>query len=203
MKDREVILITGKTGTGKSVLFRELISNQKRFIIFDSIKEYRDLRPPFPALFIYDPIDLLVYLQNNRHENYRIVFDPANPFGKVRLMRPEREVTLFEWLCGVVYELNDITLGIEELGKHETRKDISPNLYNLICLGRHKSISLYATTQRPAQISTDFKAQITKFISFRQHLENDIKWIGDCIGNAKEAETLRSLEQYQHKEYKL
>jgi len=113
------------------------------------------------------------------------------------MLKNGQEITACELLCKIVYDcLADVTLGIEELGKHETRKELAPNLYNIICLGRHKAISLYATTQRSAQISTDVKAQVNRLVAFRQHLPNDIAWIGDCIGNPQEAETLRTLGDF-------
>ncbi len=196
MKSREVLLITGKTGSGKSVMFRSRIKDEPRFIIFDSVKEYDDPASPFPALFIQDFHTLIDYLAANKNKSYRIVFDPSRPF-EVIVLRTGEEISALEFLCKIVYDcLHDVTLAIEELGKHPTQKELAPNLYNITCLGRHKGISLFATTQRAAQIHTDFKAQITQFIAFRQHLPNDIEWIGDCIGDPKEAETLRSLEKF-------
>jgi DNA helicase HerA-like ATPase len=213
MKTREVVLITGMTGSGKSVFFRDLIQSQPRFIILDTVKEYREMRPPFPAAFISDFPSLVAYLRANKTGSFRIIFDPRNPFELITL-NDGRQVTVSELLSKIVYDgLYNVTLGIEELGKHATQKEIAPNLYNIICLGRHRQISLFATTQRAAQISTDFKAQITRFVAFRQHLPNDIGWIGECIGDPQEAESLRNLSQFiygqgmrpgeHYKEYKL
>ena len=189
-------MITGKTGSGKSVMFRKLIQEQKRFIIFDSIKEYSASRPVFPALYIQDVRLLLDYLERNKSKPFRIVYDPPETFAGIELVTGEKISTL-ELICKIVYRgLTDVALGIEELGKHETQKRLAPHLYDIICLGRHKQISLFATTQRAAQISTDFKAQVTKFVAFKQHLPNDLKWIGDCIGDFNEAETLRALDEF-------
>ncbi|MFA5101125.1 MAG: hypothetical protein WC547_09610, partial [Candidatus Omnitrophota bacterium] len=107
------------------------------------------------------------------------------------------KVTSCEFLCQIVYEtLTNATIVIEELGKFETRKDLAPWLYNIICLGRHKALSVYATSQRPAQVHPDFKAQVNKLISFRQHLQNDLEGLAYCIGDIKEAETLRTLAPF-------
>ena len=196
MKSRQVLLLTGKTGSGKSVMFRSRIKDEARFIIFDSVKEYADPASPFPALFVQDFKTLIDYLSANKNKPFRIVFDPTKPFEGVALKTGEN-ISSLELLCKIVYDcLQDVTLGIEELGKHPTQKELSPNLSTITCLGRHKGISLFATTQRAAQIHTDFKAQITKFIAFRQHLPNDLEWIGDCIGDPKEAESLRTLEKF-------
>lgn len=204
MKTREVVFITGKTGTGKSFLFRKLIQEEPRFIILDTIKEYSMLPCAFPAVKIFDFHSLLAFLrQNYRKPSFRIVFDPQNSLREIALLTGEN-ISVLGLLCRIVYDsLSNVALGIEELGKHSTDRANNPDLYDIICLGRHKEISLYATTQRPAQISTDFKAQITKLYTFRQHLKNDIDWIGDCIGDKNSSKELLTLENYKYKEYAL
>jgi AAA+ ATPase superfamily predicted ATPase len=194
MKSREVVLITGKTGSGKSTLFRELIQGQKRFIIFDTLSEYRNPDNPFPALFIRNIKDLLEYLSTNHRKAFRIVFDPEDPDQKIILETGET-LTIFELTCKVIYEaLSDVAFGVEEIASYVYPGYAPPYLRKIVRFGRHSSISIYATTQRPPEIPPVIRAQITKFISFRQHEPRDIEWIRQIIGD--EASKLKNLKRF-------
>jgi DNA segregation ATPase FtsK/SpoIIIE-like protein len=195
MKTRQVVLVTGKTGSGKSTLFREMILSQERFIIFDTLSEYRGLSPSYPALFIADIQSLLDYLNKNAGQrNLRIVFDPEDP-DRVYTMPNGETLTLFDLTCKAIYEgLENITLGIEELANFVQSNYCPEYLRKIVRFGRHSSISLMATTQRPPEMPPMIRAQITKFISFKQHEPRDIDWISRIIG--QDAFTLKDLDQF-------
>lgn len=194
--DREVILILGKTGSGKSCLFRDLINKQKRFIIFDTLSEYKTHSPAFPAVFIETIGELSEYLHRNFYNNYRIVFDPSDPD---RMLKNSCGVDLgkvsevFFELCN---SLNDVTIGIEELAYYVNANYAPEGLRKIVRFGRHARISLFATTQRPRDIPPIVRAQITKLISFRQHEPRDIDWIRDVIG--EQAHELISLKKFEY-----
>ena len=194
-KSREVVLITGKTGSGKSVLMKDLLLKQERCIIFDSILEYPEQDPPFPALFIYNYRDLINYLINNQHKPYKIVFVPLqDPKSEIQLKTGET-LTIFELVCKVAYEtLNNVTFAVEEIANFMNKNSCPLYFDKIIRLGRHSSISIACTTQRPADMHPNLKAQCTRFISFKQHLPNDIEWIRQIIGD--EAFALKDLEAF-------
>jgi len=195
IKTREVVLITGKTGSGKSTLFRQMIQQKPRFVIYDAIGEYAVLSPAFPALYITTPEQLRQVLLAQYTGPLRVVFAP-DPGVKVGSAF-HGEFPVFDWFCWLFSQaLTDITMGIEEIGNFVDRSNMPQVLENVIRFGRHSLISVYATTQRPADMPTLLRSQATRFIAFRQHLPNDIDWIGDCIGDKKEAESLRDLKQF-------
>ncbi len=193
-KKRDVVWLTGKTGSGKSVMLRRILERSTRFIVLDTMKEYY----PFPALYVHSFQELGKYLAANGSGPFRVVLDLPNALDPIEYPAGSGEfVSSCELLCRIVYEgLTGAAVVIEELGKYETRRATAPWLYNIICLGRHKALSVYATSQRPAQIHPDFKAQVTRLICFKQHLQNDLDGLEYCIGDKKEAETLRDLDPF-------
>ncbi len=194
INQREAILFTGISRTGKSTLFREMISRAERLIIIDTLAEYGRLSPPFPALTINSIENLYDYLADARGKNYRIVFEPENLMDTVEL-KDGSESTIFNEVCRVVYEhLDNVVLGVEELADH-TKPGYAPLFFQrIVRSGGHHGISVYATTQRPKEIWTGFRGQLTKFISFKLYDDSDLAWVASAIRDKKEALSLASLE---------
>jgi DNA helicase HerA-like ATPase len=194
MKTREVVLITGKTGSGKSTLFRKMLEDKKRVIIFDTLSEYSELAPPYPALFIHNIHDLYDCLAKNHYKNFRIVFDPEDP-EQVITLKDEAEISVFEEACKLIYNhLEGLVLGIEEVANFIQGSKVPEYIRKITRFGRHSSISLYATTQRPADVHPLIRAQMTKLITFRQHEPRDIDWLKQVIG--EQAQGLKDLSQF-------
>jgi DNA segregation ATPase FtsK/SpoIIIE-like protein len=195
MTTREVVFLTGKSGSGKSTLCRQLLLTASRLLVFDTISEYRRLSPPFPALTICNVYDLMDYLTLNAHKNFRVIFDPADPEEVIELKNGEK-LTIFDFVCKVILDsLTNITFCIEEIANFVEGGKAPVYLRKIARYGRHSAINIYATTQRPADVPPVLRAQITKFITFKQHEPRDIEWIRQIIG--QEAETLSSLEQFK------
>lgn len=187
-------MFSGISRTGKSTLFREYIAKTERFIIIDTLSEYWRLDPPFPALTIDSLEQLYSYLAENHGKNYRIIFNPEDLMDKICL-KDGSESTIFNETCRLVYtHLSNVVLGIEELADH-TKPGFAPlYLQRLVRSGGHHGISVYTTTQRPKEIWTGFRGQLTKFISFKLYDESDLEWVASAIRDKQEASTLADLE---------
>jgi mRNA-degrading endonuclease RelE of RelBE toxin-antitoxin system len=194
IKSRELVFITGKTGSGKSVLFRKMLTDKKRLIIFDTISEYRELSPPYPALFVHDIGQLYDYFAKNHSGAFRVIFDPEDPEA-VLTLKDGSEVTVFEEAAKLIYtHLDSLIIGIEEISNFMTGSRTPEFLRKITRFGRHSALSLYSTTQRPADVHPLIRAQITKLISFKQHEPRDIDWLKQVIG--EEAQGLKDLAPF-------
>jgi hypothetical protein len=195
MITREVVFLTGKSGSGKSTLCRQLLLTAPRLLIFDTISEYRLLSPPYPALFIYDVYSLMDYLDKNANKPFRVIFDPPDPEEVIELRNGEK-LSIFDFVCKVILDsMTNFTFCIEEIANFVQHGTAPVYLRKIARYGRHSAINIFATTQRPADVPPVLRAQITKFITFRQHEPRDIEWIRQIIGD--EADSLSALEQFK------
>jgi len=193
-KSRELVFITGKTGSGKSTLLRKMLADKKRLIIFDTISEYSELSPPYPALFVHDISQLYDYFAKNHSRDFRVVFDPEDP-EQVLTLKDGSEITVFEEAARLIYtHLDSMILGVEEMANFMTGSRTPEYLRKITRFGRHSALSLYTTTQRPADVHPLIRAQITKLISFKQHEPRDIDWLKQVIG--EEALGLKDLKPF-------
>lgn len=199
MKHREIYLILGKSGSGKTELCKRLIKDKPRFILFDTISEYKEDKK-FEAVYINNKQAFLEYLFRNLNKKFRIVFDPEDP--EETLLLNNEPIDLFDLTCKIVYEcLTDVIFAVEEVANFISPSSMPKYFRKLIRYGRHSNISGYFTSQRPADISPGLRAQATILISFRQHEPRDIQWLRAIIG--EDAEKLKDLGEHEYRIFKL
>lgn len=197
-KQRDVVMICGKTGTGKSYHMRKMLEGRRRVIVFDTMNEYSLIS--WRSVTITDPHDLIDYLRRSPAA-FRIVYNPPNPY---EIMRTEsgRKINGFDLFCEICFCTHNVTIAIEELAEWTKPQHCPDGLIKLARLGRHKGLSIFANSQRPREVSTTFRSQWNKLICFRLDEPADIDYIADRIGRA-ESETIKTLTGHKFKEFTL
>lgn len=159
-KTRDIILVCGKTGQGKTQWVKSFIKGQKRVILLDIMGEY-------DGLMGFDNFDTLI-------DN---VF--ASPVFRVKW----EEADGFEALSLTAMKRANTTLIIEEAQKIIPPKTpLPPEFFEVIMRGRHSQVNVVLVCQRISSVSIDARSQFTKIICFRQTEKRDLQWIDDATG---------------------
>lgn len=174
--DREVVIILGKTGYGKSTWLRKF-----------AVK--------FPKLFVFDPFRAMQaeYLTSEqileRHDKGD--FKNRSRFSVGSNILPDLDL-----LGAVSFLTGNCVFVIEECGVAFHKGERIPDwLSEIIFLGRHQSVSVVLTAQRAASIPIELRSQASRFVSFRQTEKHDVKWCEDYVGDrAQELATLPKFE---------
>ena len=176
----EIILIFGKRGSGKTTLMKKLIEDQTRLIIYDPMWEYSDA-----TLKIFqNQMDLIKFLKKRGDTLFRIVYQPQQPTQE------------FNFVCQLVYCLYDVIFACEEIDLGTSHNYTPPPLERIICQGRHKGISLYATTRRPPEVPKLLTSQANKLYVFKMHEPKDLAYFKEIMGD--QAEKIKELKPYQY-----
>jgi DNA helicase HerA-like ATPase len=173
VKQREVILIFGKTGSGKSTLARKIMRGYSRVIIFDTMSEYTG------AVVLEDFEDFTDFFSRG----------PLTFFVACRF----RSQLSYEYAARACFEVKNLLLVMEEadLYLRSTSFNDPENPYNdLVKRGRHAGISLLAITQRPHLIDITLRAMKTEAITFRMDEPRDVSYLEDWGFKADEITTL-------------
>jgi DNA helicase HerA-like ATPase len=161
---REVIIILGKTGFGKSTWLKKYLAGIPRSFIFDP---FRDIQAQYLT-----PDELIA-----AHESK--AFQRAASFS-IGAYSPND----FDLIGSIAFLTGQCHLVIEECGVAFYKGERIPEwLQEAIFLGRHVSLSLIFTAQRAASIPIDLRSQASRFVSFRQTEQHDLKWARDYLGD--------------------
>ncbi len=158
MKRRKIILIFGRTGSGKTYFAKKLINKLSRVIIIDKMFEYNE------GNIFYNINDLIDYILKNKPETFKII---------CRFESDTDIETLFE----LVWYLKNLVLVVEESELYISPYQKQSKFLKLIRYGRHKAISIIAIARRVVELSNDVKANADKIISFKQILKKDIDYL--------------------------
>lgn len=172
---RKVIIIFGKTGTGKTYLAKKIIEQYSRVMIFDRMGEYRN------CLVIETLDDFINY--------FSLV-----PESFIVACRFE-VLSDYEYAAKACEIIGNLLLVLEEAtGYLTSRKEVDCYM-SLILHGRHNGISLLGISQRPMGISINFRDMSTTRISFAQDSPESIAYLTQWGFNGEE---ILNLKEYAY-----
>ena len=157
---REINLIFGKTGTGKSTFAKRYIENYNRVVIIDAMEEYE-------GIIFYRMSDLFDYIEFND------LIDNDKPFRLVCRFSEDIEI---EYLFETLFVVGNLLLVVEEAEIYISPYAKSGAFLKLVRYGRHKKISILGIARRSSELSLTFRSQVNCIYSFKQTDFNDLKY---------------------------
>lgn len=173
MKRRKIILIFGRTGSGKSYLTKKLIKKFLRVIVIDKMFEYEG------GEIFYSFNDLLEYFLKQK----------PNEFKFICRFESDDDIELLFKFCWYV---KNLLLVVEESELYISPYQKQSEFLKLVRYGRHRAISIIAIARRVVELSNDVKANADEIISFKQILKKDIDYLKQ-LGFSK----IENLKQYE------
>jgi len=158
------ILITGASGSGKSTLMNQIIAGQRRLIVFDYLptgaRRAQKLRLRHFTKLWKVRAEIAAH-----YDSFRIWYQP--PMGQQ--IDAMHELATFLWrvqekMGSPMKGYPLITLAVDE-AKHPFPVYSLPvnkrGFYDLCTAGRHMGVNIVAATQRPAQINTELRGNLS------------------------------------------
>lgn len=162
---RDVILICGQTGSGKSYYAKKIVKNIPRCLVIDAgFREFEN------TIFFDNVDDLIEALQKRNAETDK---DVCFNFGITPF--PDEYEAIFD----IAIACGNLTLVLEESDRFDEKIF---SYQDIITRGRHYGVSILAIAPHPYNFPKDLRRQLTEVISFRQTEESDLDYLSDVIG---------------------
>ena len=173
-KQREIVLVLGKTGTGKSTYMMHHVAAEPRTLILDPLGEY-------PGVEYEDVLDML-----------------DDCAGQERFRARTESVLDLDDLARIAFALKNVSLVVDEAQRSmpQSGRDLPPAVEDIIYRGRHANVSLYLVAQRPTTVHIAPRSQWTRIISFNQSEVSDVSWIESTSGYSLDRIRTLSVGEY-------
>lgn len=173
---KQVTLIFGKRGSGKTFLANKLFRQEKSAVVIDFFKEYRG------GIIIQD-------LQSFIDEYNK------NPKRRFIVQIPNDEDNLL--ILSLVYQVGNTALYIEECSRYCDTHSIEPQLEAFTFWGRHANTSIVMIAQRPTQLNRHVLSQADTVICFQLTDSRDLLYVEQHFGKTAR-DNVRELGEYQY-----
>lgn len=162
---REVVLVLGKTGSGKTTWTRKYIETLNRVIILDAgFGDY----PVEECNSMDELINLAEKRNADGHGFFRLSYTPRS--GEAGVILDLARVLRNTWVI------------IEEADRLDDPR-IHPEYDEIISRGRHYGVSILAVSLYPFKLPADLRRQATRLICYRMHEPRDLDYLSDIIGD--------------------
>lgn len=177
------ITIFGMTGSGKSVLCRNLQGYFKNVIVFDTLYEYSDNEG-------------LVFNNFNQFCDYLIMTknDEIIPKLIIRFNPDIDENSEINNYLKMIYFRGDCTVVLEEVQNYASVYKIPKYLKQISLTGRHKKVNFITTTQRIAEIHKSLLSQAHHVFSGFTDNSLDLKTLSE---NGFSIDLIDRVSQYE------
>lgn len=145
-------------------------------------------------LLIWDPQDEYSMLASQATGSMKTVLGLVQAAGRggfsIRFL-PSADLKMaakqFDAFCRIAYAAGHCALVAEELAFVTTASHAPPGWSLVNLKGRHRGLTLYGTTQRPAKVDKDFFGNCTRLRCGRLNYATDRKVMADVLGVPVEA----------------
>lgn len=185
MPHNTVTVVLGKKGSGKSTLVGEIIQDEERVWVIDSLAEYGKDR----GLEVYTDFESCVEAiqESAGRDRFRL---------SLRVLSEEENLDLI----GLCYEAAG---DINERGKtsmivvEETSLYVKPNMMpdeiaKIVRYGRHRELDQVYVSRRPAELSRDLTANADVIVTFRTTEPRDLQYLSSYF-SPEEIERIKGL----------
>ena len=175
---REVILVLGKTGSGKTTWTRRFSETLTRVVVLDAgFQDYQGLAyGDLTSL-----IDGAAKLDAGGSGFFRVTYTPRSGEAPV--------------VMDLARVLGNCYLVIEEADRFDDPK-VCPEYDEIISRGRHYGVSILGVSLYPFKLPADLRRQATRIICFRMHEPRDLDYLYDIIG--EDISKLPNLEPFHY-----
>ena len=172
--ERDIIVVVGKTGMGKTRWTRAYLRTLHRIILVDPMAEHEGQE--------FENTDAMIdHIMENRV--FRVRTEAIDDFPMV---------------CSIAYAARRCCLVVEESQRvlPSGNKELPPSFTDIIYRGRHRRASLILISQRASTIHIAGRSQWTRLIIFNQTEPNDVAWLLNTTGFDLDPTTLPQGHYY-------
>ncbi|WP_354682646.1 hypothetical protein [Cupriavidus necator] len=177
-----IIGVIGASGSGKSRWLKDglRLMRPPRLLIWDPQDEYSEF-----GRVVTDMRELIEILgELGPSDNFRIVYQPGDDMSTYRWK--------FDLFCEIAYMIERLCLVVEEVADVTSASYAPPFWSRLSRKGRHRAMTMFAVTQRPAVIDKTFLGNCTLIHCCRLNDKNDISVMAAILGVP--VDTVRNLK---------
>lgn len=179
--EREIIIVLGKTGHGKSYWTWEYLRSQPRVFCYDPIRDAPNM--------VWMNGDELVEWHDRDSARGFLSGEEIRVRHRTQFRIATSDEDSLETFGHLAFLRGDCVFAVEEASLvFEQGERISGWCKNIVFVGRHRKVSLVVTAQRAASIPIALRSQATRTVSFAQQEGDDLNWLKGVYGKERVAE---------------
>lgn len=195
--ERVVVLAVGETGRGKTTALRSLTARTERLLVADVTGDFAtDVDESFTSAAE------LAEAVRERHPDqpfrFRLALDLDGAAYRAYTRDPKNEPNPLELAGAQVAALGFATgccaIVLDELRQWCSSSWIHPNLNLALSMGRHRGLSILATTRRPSEVHRLASSQVDLLLAFQTVEPLDLAYLSSRLG--ARARELPALEPF-------
>ncbi len=162
----------GMRGCGKSHLAKSIQTLWPKRVVIDTLDEYPENENT--VFDFYSFADRLNQLKESGAQNFEVIlkFDDESRVSE----------TEFDEAMRLCYYFGNLQVVIEEIQSHSTPHEIPHWLEKLLLKGRHRNVSILATTQRPGLLNKTILSQCDHVFVGTTIESNDLRYVSAFLG---------------------
>lgn len=176
-------LVLGRKGYGKTTFTKDRLKSFSRVLVFDTLSEYGGQTEPY-----FDLDGFLRAVERRQNGVFRLSLVPLS-YGN----DPAQAFDVFMragWIVG------NVVLVVDEIDAVSSPTSVPPSLARAIRYGRHRGLSIIASSRRAAEVPRLLTSQADEIISFNQSEPTDLDYLRRYV-SARFSESVQRLPKYR------